>query len=229
MSQKNKKNNIETPMQEYEIFGEHKSREQIKAEEKARKEAQRKAVQEQLKAAKAAQAKSGKGKSLGAMLGGVAAGGMTSTVIMLAVFVALLVGALALAFSVTNNSERMHRDESNEAYYVNESAEPELSEEGITGAVREIYYTKGGHIAVRMMLGNGSDEHLRMTEIEVILEKEDGTRVAGGKAEVSSEFVILTNDSEEYTFYISPEHISEKVTEFTNLNCSILATGEPTV
>ena len=213
MSQKNKKNRIETPMQEYEIFGEHKSREQIKAEEKARKEAQRKALQEQLKADKAAQTKSG----------------MTSTVIMLAVFVALLVGALALAFSVTNHSESKDRDESNEAYYVNESAEPELSEEGITGAVREIYYTKGGHIAVRMMLGNGSDEHLRMTEIEVILEKEDGTRVAGGKAEVSTEFVILTNSQEEYTFYIAPEHISEKVTEFTNLNCSIIATGEPTV
>lgn len=215
MSQNKKKDMFSASEQEFEIFGEHKTREQIKAEEKIRKEAERNALKERLKNSQP-NWKAFEGKE------------WLTPVIVITVFVALLVGTLALAFSVSDTSERLQRDESNAAYYLDETAEPELSEEGITGAVREIYYTKGGHIAVKMLLGNGSDDHLRMTDIEVVLEKQDGTLVAGGKAEVTSEFVILTNADEEYTFYISPEHISEKVTSFTELNCTILATGVPT-
>lgn len=110
MSQKNKKNNATVPEMEYEIFGEHKSREQIKAEEKARKEAERKALQEALRGEKSAADKA-KFFGLGALFGG----SITTPLIVMALFLALLVGVLALAFSASDHSERLNRDESNAA------------------------------------------------------------------------------------------------------------------
>lgn len=219
MSKKNDKhvlNNVE----EFEIFGEHKTKEQIKAEEKARKIAERQAMAEVIKARREAgkeSAGTGHRRDI-----------LTVSMVM-AILVALCVGMLGFQFYKEEKNNRFLRDETNAAYYLDETAEPELSKEGIKGAVNEIYYTRGGHIAVRMTLGNGTDQHLRLVDIEVKLEKQDGTLIAGGYAQVQSEVVILTNYTTEYTFYISPEHIQNPVDAFTSINCTITATGEPTV
>lgn len=218
MSKKNK--NVLDNLDEFEIFGEHKTREQIKAEEKARKAAERKAMAEALKARREA-AKTGEAKAPRRDL-------FTVSLVMV-ILVALCAGMLGVQFYREAQNNRFLRDESNAAYYLDETAEPELSADGIKGAVNEIYYTQGGHIAVRMTLGNGTDQHLRLVDIEVKLEKQDGTLIAGGYAQVQSEVVILTNYTTEYTFYIAPEHIQNPVDAFTNINCTITATGEPTV
>ena len=217
MSKKNDKNILD--QEEFEIFGEHKTREQIIAEEKARKAAERKAMLEVAKARR---------EAANAPVGTKSRRDVLNVAIVLGILVALCIGMLGFQFYKEEKNNRFNRDESNVAYYLDETAEPELSEEGIKGAIREIYYTQGGHIAVHMILGNGTDQHLRLTDIEVKLEKQDGTLIAGGYAKVQNEVVILTNYTTEYTFYIAPEHIKNPVDAFTNINCYITASGEPT-
>lgn len=218
---KNTKKDLFTTTDEFEIFGEHKTKEQIKAEEKARKAAERKALVEAAKARREAANTPTGTKSRRRDVVTVAA--------VVTVLVALCVAMLGFQIYQEEKNNRFTRDEDNAAYYLDETAEPEMSEEGIMGAVNEIYYTKGGHIAVRMTLSNGTDQHLRLVDIEVKLEEQDGTLIAGGYAQVESEVVILTNYTTDYTFYISPEHIKNPVDAFTNINCTITATGESTV
>lgn len=207
-------------IEEFEIFGEHKTKEQIKAEEKARKAAERKAMLEAAKARRDA---------ANAPVGTARRRDVLTVAMVLFLLVALCAAMLGVQFYQEAQSNRFNRDEENPAYYLNETVKPEMSEEGITSAVNEIYYTKGGHIAVRMTLGNGTDQHLRLVDIEVKLEKQDGTLIAGGYATVESEVVILTNYTTEYTFYISPEHIQTPVDAFTDINCTITASGKSTV
>ncbi len=215
----NKKDNNLLNQEEFEIFGEHKTREQIIAEEKARKAAERKAMAQVVKARREAAKTAAGTKSRGDVL---------NVVLVLGILVALCVGMLGFQIYREEKNNRFNRDEDHAGYYLDETAEPEMSEEGIKSAVREIYYTKGGHIAVHLILSNGTDQHLRMVDIEVKLEKQDGTLIAGGYAQVKNEVVILTNDTTDYTFYIAPEHIHESVDVFTNINCTITASGEPT-
>lgn len=218
---KNTKKDLFTTTDEFEIFGEHKTKEQIKAEEKARKAAERKALVEAAKARREAANTPTGTKSRRR--------DVVTVAVVVTVLVALCVAMLGFQIYQEEKNNRFTRDEDNAAYYLDETAEPEMSEEGIMGAVNEIYYTKGGHIAVRMTLSNGTDQHLRLVDIEVKLEEQDGTLIAGGYAQVESEVVILTNYTTDYTFYISPEHIKNPVDAFTNINCTITATGESTV
>lgn len=206
--------------EEFEIFGEHKTREQIKTEEKARKAAERKAMAEVAKARR---------EAANAPVGAHSRRDVWNVVLVLGILVALCVGMLAIQFYKEEQNNRFNRDENQVAYYLDETAQPEMSAEGIKSAVKEIYYTQGGHIAVRLVLSNGTQQHLRMVDIEVKLEKQDGTLIAGGYAQVKNEVVILTNYTTEYTFYISPEHIQNPVDAFTNINCIVTASGEPTV
>ena len=203
---------------EIEIFGKHKTREEIKKEEKARRAAERKALREEA-TRRRKQAKEGAPNSRE----------MIPVFIVCGVIVVLCLLLLVIQFTRVSESEKFDRDESNTAYYLDNSEQPEKLEDRIDGVVNEMYYTKGGYIAVRMTMSNGSDQHLRVTKIDVSFAEKDGTYVAGGIITPTEEVVILTKSTTEYTFYIAPEHITKKVTDFHELEYSFSAEGVSTV
>lgn len=185
-----------------ELFGEHKTREQIKAEEKVRKEAERKAMREVAKARREA-AKQGGGDST------------RRDVILVAVVMAviLLLGVAALAFQFlgVQESEAFDQDE-NRTVFVNEEAMPEEDPDGVTAALTHAYFTKGGYLCVRLLLANGTEWDVRVDSVDIVLYNATDTiasaKVVGPtEADSGDPFEISSEANRYYEFYIAPEHI----------------------
>ena len=200
-------------MTEFDIFGEHKSREQVKAEEKARKAAEREAMREVAHSRRAAVREKNP----------VQKGDIITLVVIVVMIVAMGVGALLLQFSRAEQAKTYLRDE-DRSYFKVTDAVPEMSEEGMSVAVSQVYYTYGGYLCVEMVLGNGTDTALRLDAIDVVLINGDEATIAGGYAETSGELVVAPDATENYTFYISPEHIYLKDDSLTKVGYTINAT-----
>ncbi len=199
-----------------EIFGRSKSREEIKAEEKAAKVARRAAAKEARRALKEQRKSAPKEKRPELAVMGV----------LLAVIVAGCVAAVGFQLSSEKKAQAYERDESFSTWFVDESAQPELSDEGITAAVNEVYYTKGGYLCVKMTLGNGLDDEQYMESIEVLISDEKENLIAGGKTDkVSDEFFVPAKGTETYTFYIAPEHVKITDASLETISYTITATG----
>ena len=216
MSDDNKKRLNDLPVEEMDIFGEHKTREQIAAEEKARKQAERAALRRAMEARRQA-AKDGpptKRKDV-----------ITVSIVLVAI-VALCVGMLALQFVQAEKQAKFERDEERESYFLNEEAEPEMSEDGLKAAVTAAYYTKGGYLCLEMILGNGSADDMLLTDIDVTVTNGGDKQIASGYAEVSSsEVIVPAGGTTAYTFYISPAHVSIKDDPLTTIGYTIDTTG----
>lgn len=206
-----------TNTDDIEIFGAHKSREQIKAEEKARKQAEREALRREMEARRAKAKNGDTPRRYDAW----------TVMVAVAAIVVLGVGALALQFSRTAKNERFQRDDTRATYFYVENAKPEMADDGVTAAVSEAYFTKGGYLCVQLVLGNGTAESMQLEALEVILVNGEEQQIASGYAQVSDALVIPTQGTETYTFFISPEHITLKDDPLTTLGYTVNVTAGP--
>ncbi len=200
---------------EFEIFGEHKTREQIREEAKARKQAEREALRREMEARRAAAKETPAPRRYDIL----------TVVIVLVAIVALGVGALALQFARAAKNERFERDDTRTEYFYLADAAPEMTDEGITAAISEVYYTKGGYLCVQMILGNGTANPMLLEAVEVVLVNDADEQIASGYAATTGELIVASQGTEPYTFYISPEHITLKEAPLSPLGYTINVTG----
>ncbi len=195
----NKKKVNELPFdEELEIFGEHKTREQVRAEEKVRRKEEREALKQEIRRRRQ-EVKEGKIPT------------RRKDVIVVS---AVLVGILLLCVLSLANSFRKDKESKewliNEArgHFVKADAAPEMSGEGPKADVSEAYFTNNGHLCVKMIISNGTDGLQRIDALDVVVKNyETQETLAGGKAELKEELTIAVAGTEEYVFYIAPEHI----------------------
>lgn len=202
--------------QEPEIFGRSKSREEIKAEQKAEKAARRAALKEAYQAQKAQKKNQPKEKRPELwIMGGILA-------------VIVIGAAVALAVQMHNDAkkEAYEQDTTRASYFLDEDATPELSDDGLSAAVNQVYYTKGGYLCVQMTLGNGLDKDQYMSDLEVQILDEEENLIAGGYTEnIDEEYFVPANGTNQYTFYISPEHVKVTDDPLSSITYSITAGG----
>lgn len=202
---------------EFEIFGAHKTREQIKAEEKARKKAQREALRREMQARREAYHTNTAPRRHD----------VWTVIIVLVAIVALGVGALALRFSRESQMQKFERDENRTTYFADADATPELADDGVTAAITEVFYTKGGYLCVELVLGNGTAYPMELDALEVVLVNGEEQQIAGGWAETSDGVVVPVKGTENYTFFISPEFITLKDDPLTTLGYTVNVTATP--
>lgn len=213
---KNKKDIIkEIPNEEIELFGAHKTKEEIKADEKARKAKERAALKE----AVATRRKEGKGS-------GVHSREMIPVFVVCGIIVVLCVVLLLVQFGRAEENRAWLRNESFESWFTDVEVAPTLEEDGISANVVEAYYTNNGHLMLRMLLGNGSEGDLRLEQLDINLYNASDELIGGGTVVVESEEIIVpTDDTTEYTCYIAPEHLKIKDDPLTMLRYDIDITG----
>ena len=83
-------------------------------------------------------------------------------------------------------------------------AVPEISPDGVKGAVTQAYYTNDGHMAIRLSLSNGMGAAQQMRSIEIKVANGDGVPIAAGYAEAVEDGVVLPPDE----FTVSYTHLT---------------------
>ena len=184
---------------ELEIFGEHKTKEQIRAEEKVRRKAERKALKQEMdrrrKEAKADGGVPARRKdiiSVSAVLVGI-----------------VLLCVLAVAFN-SCRAEKNNDWSPNtlRGQYVNAEAYPDMSGDGPMADVSKAYFTNNGHLCVEMLFSNGTDKVLEIKALDVAaFDYSTDARLGGGYAELEEPVRVEVAGVTSYTFYISPEHL----------------------
>lgn len=180
-----------------EIFGEHKTRAQIRAEEKERKKKEREAMRTEIEHRRKAAREGGITRSKDVLIVALVLVGI------------VLVCAIALAVSTNRvtESQQWERD-TNRGHYQNPNAYPALSSEGLMADVKEAYFTRNGHLCIELVIGNGTDQVQSMEALDVSAFVYDtDEQIAGGRAELEEPLDVLVADTIDYTFYIAPEHI----------------------
>jgi SLAP domain-containing protein len=206
----------EVQAEELEIFGRSKTREEIKTEEKARKKAELEALREAHRQAKAAKKAAPKElrKDLLVM-------GLITLVILVGIGV-----ALGVNIGRTNKAYSYEMSEDTPGYFYDNEATPELKKDGITAAVNEAYYTNGGHLCVKMTLGNGADKAMSLDSLEVKISDDKETLIASGYTEnIDVDYTVPADGTNDYTFYIKPEHVKIADATLETISYEITAVG----
>lgn len=195
----NKKKVNELPFdEELEIFGEHKTREQVRAEEKVRRKEEREALKQEMQRRRQ-EIKEGKIPTRRKDI-------ITVSVVLVGIIL-LCVLALANSFRKDKESKEWLINESR-GHFTKVDASPEMSGEGPMADVSEAYFTNNGHLCVKMLISNGTDHVVRVDAIDVlVVDYNTNETLAGGKAALEEELTIEVAGTAEYTFYISPEHV----------------------
>ena len=186
-----------------DIFGEHKTKEQVRQEEKERRIAERKALQEEM-ARRRKEAKES----------GVAPAKRKDIIVVTAVLVGIvLLCLLALANSFRNAKEAQKwKINESRGHYQNAAASPDMSGDGPKADVSEAYFTQNNHLCVKLVINNGTDRMQEIKAIDVaVYDYNTDELIAGGKAEIE-DLIVEVAGKETYTFYIAPEHIHVDVT-----------------
>lgn len=203
--------------QNLDIFGQSKSREEIKAEAKAAKAAKRAAEKEAAAQRRANRQLIPKEKR--------------TDLVVISCILGAMVLLIPLLLFINHLSEakqaRFEMDDTRESYFLDTAAAPELADDGITAAIYRAFYTKGGYLAVEMILGNGTKYEQHLSAISVELRNGDDEKViASGKTtSVSESYTIAAGKTREYTLYISPEHIKIKDDPLSTISYTITADG----
>lgn len=182
-----------------DIFGEHKTREQVRAEEKARRIAEREAMRQEMerrrKQAKEESTVTAKRKDI-------------------VVVSAVLAGIVLLAVLALGNSFRRAKEEQQweiddtRGHYVNADPTPSYSADGPQFEVTEMYFTNNKHLCIEMLITNGTDKVHELAAIDMqVYDDAGGEMIAGGRAEIAEAVTLAVADTISYTFYIAPEHI----------------------
>lgn len=198
-----------------DIFGEHKTREQVRAEEKERRKAEREALRQEMerrrKQAKEDSTVSAKRKDI-------------------VVVSAVLAGIVLLALLALGNSFRRAKEEQQwlidetRGHYVNADPSPAYSVDGPQFEVTEMYFTQNQHLCIEMLITNGTDKVHELAAIDMqVYDDDSGEMIAGGRAEIAESVMLAVADTVSYTFYIAPEHIF--VSEDTALPATMRCDG----
>ncbi len=206
----------EVQAEELDIFGRSKTREEIKAEEKARKKAELEALREAHRLAKEAKKSAPKEKRPDLLVMGI-----ITLVILIGVGV-----ALGVNIGRTNKAYSYEMSEETPGYFYDNEATPELKDDGITAAVNEVYYTNGGHLCVKMTLGNGADKAMTLDSLEVKISDDKEALIASGYTEsIDDDYTVPAGGTNDYTFYIKPEHVKIADATLETISYEITATG----
>lgn len=112
--------------------------------------------------------------------------------------------------------------------YQQPDAKPEVSADGVKGAVTQAYYTTDGHLAVRMNLSNGMGAAQQLRSIEIRVINGEGAEIASGYAEAVGDGDVLKPDElTPFLLYIAPEQIRITDDPLTTLAFEITVTTEP--
>ncbi len=107
-------------------------------------------------------------------------------------------------------------------------AAPEISPDGVKGAVTQAYYTNDGHMAIRLSLSNGMGAAQQMRSIEIKVANGDGVPIAAGYAEAVEDGVVLPPDEfTPFLLYIAPDQIQITDDPLTTLSFEITVTTAP--
>ena len=181
-----------------EIFGEHKTKEQVRAEEKARKKEEREALKAEM--ARRRQA---------AKEGGAPTKRKDFIAVSAVILAIILLCVLALGNSLIRGEEaRGWEMDADRGYIYKDDCNPEQSGEGPMSDILEVYFTQNNHLYVNIAISNGTDKPVRITAVDVaVYNDETGELIAGGKATVEEDVIVQVAGVTYYPFYISPEHI----------------------
>ena len=107
-------------------------------------------------------------------------------------------------------------------------AVPEISPDGVKGAVTQAYYTNDGHMAIRLSLSNGMGAAQQMRSIEIKVANGAGVPIAAGYAEAVEDGVVLPPDEfTPFLLYIAPDQIQITDDPLTTLSFEITVTTAP--
>lgn len=194
---KNKMNELPFD-EELDIFGAHKSREQVRAEEKQHRKEERQALKEEIRRRR----QEAKGEKIP---------DRRKDVMIISAVLAGIVLLCALALFNSFRKDKEREDWSiNEVrgHFMNPNAYPEMSNEGPKADVSEAYFTNNGHLCVKMVIGNNTDKVINITSIEIkAYDYTTKEMIAGGKATLKEPLNMKLADLTTYTFQIAPEHI----------------------
>ncbi len=202
---------------ELELFGRSKSREQIKAEAKAQRAREIAALREARRLAKEAKKNDPKESRRELwVMGGI--------------LLALVIGCgviLGINISKSNKELLYEMSEDTPGYFYDADATPEMKKDGITAALNEAYYTNGGHLCVRMTLGNGTAKSMRLDSLEVKISNGDTKELvaSGYTANVDDSYIVPAGGTNTYTFYIKPEHVKVADDTLRTITYEITAVG----
>ena len=194
---KNQKKIDNLPFDEgMDIFGAHKTREEVRAEEKARRKEEREALAQELKRRR-------QGVKDGAV--STRRKDVLIVCIVLAALVALCMVSLFINFVPEKEDVEKAMNETR-GHYVDENAEPELSTEGPMADVSEAYFTNDGHLCVKLLIGNGTDKVRRIEDITIYVYDYNGDKIAAGTVSLAEEdLTLLLMEQVEKELYIAPE------------------------
>ena len=186
--------------EDLDLFGEHKSREQVLAEEKERKKAEREALKKEMERRRK-DVKEGKVPTR-----------RKDVLIVSAVLVGIVLLCVLALFNSFKENKKEEDSKINEArgHFVNEAANPEMSGEGPKADVREAYFTKDGRMCVELLISNGTDKVISIDSLDVsAYDFATEAMIAGGKSELKKDqLTIEVAGIEPCTFYIAPEHVN---------------------
>ena len=211
---------------EVELFGKHKTKAEIKADEKARKAAERAALKEEMAIRRKA-----------AMTGHPAVKEMLPVFIVCGIVVALCALLLVIQFNrmeeTAEGTEQVEevngeaRDES-KGYFKDVEVAPTLTDQGINAKLVEAYYTLDGRLCVRMILGNGTKEDMYLDSLEIKLKNGDGAYIGGGiVTEKKGKVVVPADGTVNYKCFISAEHLEIKDDSLYTLDWNVKCNGVP--
>ncbi len=196
---KNEKKIDNLPFDEgMDIFGAHKTREEVRAEEKARRKEEREALAQELKRRRQ-DVKDGKVPTRRK--------DVLVVCIVLAALVALCMVSLFINFVPDKEDVEKAMNETR-GHYVDENAAPALSSDNLTADVSEAYFTNDGHLCVKLLIGNGTDKVRRIEKLVIDAYDYNGQKIAGGTVPFDEdELVLMLMDEIEKEILISPEHV----------------------
>lgn len=114
------------------------------------------------------------------------------------------------------------------AVFQQPDAEPEVSSDGVKGAVTQAYYTNDGHMAIRLSLSNGMGTAQQMRSIEIRVMNGEGVQIASGYAEAVEDGAVLAPDEfTPFLLYIAPDQIQVSADPLTTLSFEITVTTQP--
>ncbi|MBQ6848752.1 MAG: hypothetical protein IJN76_01705 [Clostridia bacterium] len=199
-----------------EIFGAHKTREQIKAEEKARKQAEREALRREIEARRQAQKQGDAPRRFDTW----------TVVIALAFIVVLGVVAVVNTILQTAENEKFMRDETRPGW-VASSIEDNAAEE-LVGVATEAYYSKGGYLIVCLRITNQAPTSQVFEAVEVTIVNGEEQVVASVLAPIPEVIEIPAQGEYTYQLPIRPDLIQIKDDPLTSAVIYVDATPDST-
>lgn len=185
---------------EMEIFGEHKTKEQIRAEEKIRKQQEREALKQEMERRRQAAKEDS----------GVPARRKDVITVTVVTVLIVLLSVLALTINSCRAEKNWGWDiNTNRGHFIKTDASPEMSGDGPMADVSEAYFTNSGHLCVEMLISNGTAKMISVNAIDVsAYNYSTDELIGGGRAVLEEPLIIDVAGVAGYTFYIAPEHIA---------------------